>query len=94
MKLLYPKWLSGQVRDGQYIDAQDNWAIYKQKAYAEAIMPSTPSEWEAILHEYTRLVPDLNSADTQQGLLGDQELIHNQNRHFYLNNQNRFSIEF
>lgn len=75
MKLMYPKWMSGQIRDAVYYDARRSWNYYCKQAYGNALMPD-PDQMESIKNSWLRLVPDIDAHDTFFSTLGERELIH------------------
>ena len=79
MKLMYPKWVSGQVRDAVYYDARRSWNYYCKQAYGDAMMPD-PDQMEAVKNSWVRLVPNLNFHDEFFSTLGEKEHVYNHNR--------------
>lgn len=79
MKLLYPKYLKGQLHQNQYYDIRRSWNFYRKQAYAEAMLPG-PDEIEAIKNDWTKLYPEFNDHDTFFSTTGDEQNIYNQNR--------------
>lgn len=79
MKLMYPKWAAGQVRDAVYYDAKRSWNFYRKQAYAEALMPDR-DELETIKNTWVRLVPNINEHSTFYNSMGQQEIVWNSNR--------------
>src|SRR4030043_444867 len=55
MKLTYPEWKSGRVRDAVYYDAKSSWNYYRKQAYAQAMMPNI-DQLESIKNAWIRLV--------------------------------------
>ena len=64
MKLTYPQWRKGLVRDNIYYDAKRSWNFFKNKAYGEMMMP-TLDDMKNIRDSFNRLVPvmDAESSD-------------------------------
>ena len=79
MKLTYPEWKAGRVRDAVYYDTRNSWNFYRKQAYAHAMMPNT-DQLEAIKNAWVRLVPQINEHDTFFSHLGERQVIHNQDR--------------
>lgn len=76
MKLMYPQWKMGTIRDGVYFDARRSWNYYCKQAYGEALMPNA-DQMESIKNTWLRLVPDLNQHNTFFSTLGQAETIYN-----------------
>lgn len=72
--LLYPRWLNGEIRDGQYVHAQNQWLKYCGQAGAKAMMPDLP-KMENLKNQWVRLIKPINDAHTAFNFIGDQELI-------------------
>lgn len=79
MKLLYPQWRDGRVRDAVYFDAKSSWQFYCKQAYGNAMMPSL-DQLKSIKNSWLRLIPDINEEDTFFDHLGQQEMTYNKNR--------------
>lgn len=79
MKLLYPEWRSGRVRDGIYYDAKRSWAHYSKQAYGNAMMPNGTEQMEAIKNTWLRLVPEIHEQDNFFSTLGQAQIIYNHN---------------
>lgn len=78
MKLLYPQWKQGSVRDQVYYDARRSWNYNCKKAYGNAMMPNI-DQLESIKNSWNRLVPELHEWSTGFSTLGQQQLIYNAN---------------
>ena len=78
MKLNYPKWVAGELRDGIYFEMRRSWNYYRKQAYAEALMPEG-DQLTSIKNTWNQLVPDLNTQNTFHSTVGEQERIYNQN---------------
>ena len=48
MKLLYPQWMGGRIRDAVYADAKRSWNFYCKQAYGNAMMPNGADQMETI----------------------------------------------
>jgi hypothetical protein len=79
MKLTYPEWKMGRVRDAVYYDAKSSWNFYRKQAYATALMPNV-DQLEAIKNAWVRLVPEINEHDTFFSNLNNKQYILNQDR--------------
>lgn len=78
MKLMYPKWAMGQVRDAVYYDARRSWNYYCKQAYGDALMPNR-DEMESIKNTWIKLVPDLNEHSNFFNTMGQEEIVYNHN---------------
>lgn len=83
MKLLYPKWAEGRIRDAVYYDARSSWNFYRKQAYGNALMPNS-DQLTAIKNTWNRLVPELNEENTFFSTLGQEQLIYNKNGKSYV----------
>ena len=79
MKLLYPKWVAGQVRDVVYYEAKRSWNYYCKQAYGDAMMPDT-DQMESVKNAWLELIPNINQHNEFFSTLGQQEVIYNHNR--------------
>jgi len=79
MKLTYPEWKAGKVRDAIYYDTKSSWNYYRKQAYANAMMPNT-DQLEAIKNTWLRLIPEINENQTFFSTLGTSEYIFNKSR--------------
>jgi hypothetical protein len=79
MKLTYPEWKSGRVRDAVYYDTRNSWNFYRKQAYAVAMMPNV-DQLEAIKNAWVRLVPNINEHDTFFSHLGERQIIYDQHK--------------
>ena len=79
VKLLYPRWRDGQVRDAVYIDARHSWNFYCKQAFGKAMMMDI-DQLEAFKNSWLRLIPDVHAHDTFFSTLGEREKIYNANR--------------
>lgn len=78
MKLTYPEWKAGRVRDAVYYDAKSSWNYYRKQAYGNAMMPDG-DQLEAIKNIWLKLVPEINASQTFYSAIGQQELFYNNN---------------
>lgn len=78
MKIMYPKWAAGQVRDAVYYDAKSSWNYYRKQAYGNAVMPNS-DQLETIKNVWIRLIPEINTSKTFFTTAGEQEFIYNKN---------------
>jgi hypothetical protein len=79
VKLLYPMWRDGRVRDAVYYDARNSWNFYCKQAYANAMMPNVDM-LESIKNSWLRLIPEISEHDNFFSTLGQQQVIYNHNR--------------
>jgi hypothetical protein len=77
MKLTYPEWKNGHVRDAVYYDCKSSWNYYRKQAYGNAMMPN-PDQLESIKNTWIRLIPEINAHDTFYSTLGEQETVYNE----------------
>lgn len=78
MKLLYPMWRDGRVRDAVYYDAKRSWNYYSKQAYGNALMPNI-DQLESFKNSWLRLVPELGEHSTGFTNLGKRQVIYNAN---------------
>jgi hypothetical protein len=78
MKIYYPQWVAGQIRDAVYYDARRSWNYYCKQAYADALMPNTDS-LESIKNSWLRLVPEINEHASGFSTLGQTQMIYRHN---------------
>lgn len=76
MKLTYPEWKDGRVRDAVYFDAKSSWNYYRKQAYANAMMPNS-DQLESIKNTWNKLIPEINAHSTFYSTLGEQETVYN-----------------
>ena len=79
MKLLYPEWRQGRIRDEVYYDTRRSWNFYCKQAYGNAMMPNGTEQMETIKNAWLRLVPEINEQDTFFSTLGQSQIIYNHN---------------
>ena len=79
MKLMYPQWTAGQVRDAVYYDARRSWNFYCKQAYGDAMMPDA-DQMESVKNTWLRLVPSINEHSNFFSTLGEQEIVWNHNK--------------
>lgn len=79
MKLLYPEWKLGRVRDEVYYDARRSWNFNCKKAYGNAMMPNI-DQLESIKNQWLRLVPEIHEHEGGFSTLGDRQIIYNKNK--------------
>jgi hypothetical protein len=77
MKLLYPQWKQGSVRDQVYYDARRSWNYNCKKAYGNAMMPNI-DQLESIKNSWLRLVPEIEEHATGFSYLGQRQRVYNQ----------------
>lgn len=75
MKLSYPKWKQGTIRDEVYYDARRSWNFYCKQAYGNALMPNK-DQLESIKNTWLRLVPEINEHSTGFSTLGERQIIY------------------
>jgi len=82
MKYYYPMWVTGQVRDAVYTDAQHNWNFYSKQAYGNSIMP-TGDQLTAVKNTWNKLVPEMTEEDTFFSAVGERQYLKNQTNYGY-----------
>lgn len=82
-KILYIKYIKGEVHRQLWIDAKNSYNFYRKQAYAESLMPNQ-DELSGIEKTWNRLIPELNSDRTFMSTISDPERIYNQNRYDYV----------
>ena len=78
MKLMYPDWVAGKVRDAVYADAKRSWNYYCKQAYGDALMPNK-DQMESIKNSWLRLVPEINEHSTAFSTMGQRQIVYNHN---------------
>jgi hypothetical protein len=78
MKITYPEWKAGRVRDAVYYDTKSSWNYYRKQAYGNAMMPDG-DQLESIKNIWLKLIPDINANRTFFSTTGQQDLIYNKN---------------
>jgi hypothetical protein len=85
MKLLYPKWVLGKVRDAVYYNARMSWNYYSKQAFGNSMMPNLDM-LESIKNTWTRLIPELGDHNNFYSTTGQAQNIYNQTRRRYATN--------
>jgi hypothetical protein len=78
MKLYYPQWVAGQIRDAVYYDARRSWNYYCKQAYGQGLMPNT-DQLESIKNSWVRLVPEIKEHMSGFSALGQEQRKYNYN---------------
>ena len=78
MKLYYPQWVAGTVRDAVYYDARRSWSYFCKQAFGGALMPNT-DQLESIKNSWVRLIPEINEHSAGFSTLGQQQRFYNHN---------------
>jgi hypothetical protein len=79
MKLTYPEWKMGRIRDAVYYDAKSSWNYYRKQAYGNAMMPNV-DQLESIKNAWLRLIPEINEHGNAFSTLNQRQIIYNQNK--------------
>ena len=87
MKLLYPKWVLGQVRDMVYFNARQSWNFYSKQAYGNSMMPNADM-LESIKNTWNRLIPEMGDHSGFYSTTGERQEIYNQTNYSYAGNNN------
>lgn len=77
-KYLYPKWLSGQVRDRVMDEAKRSWGFYRKAAYAEAMLPNA-DQLESLKNQSLKLYPEINDHANFFATSGEQQTLYSNN---------------
>jgi hypothetical protein len=78
MKLYYPQWVSGTIRDAVYYDARRSWNYFCKQAYGQGLMPNT-DQLEMIKNSWVRLVPEIKEHTSGFSALGQEQRAYNHN---------------
>lgn len=78
MKLYYPQWVAGQVRDAVYYDARRSWSYFCKQAYGNALFPNT-DQLEMIKNSWVRLIPEIKEHTSGFSALGQESRVYNHN---------------
>ena len=78
MKLYYPQWVGGQIRDAVYYDARKSWNYFCKQAYGQALMPTT-DQLESIKNSWVRLIPEIKEHTSGFSALGQEQRAYNHN---------------
>ena len=76
MKLTYPEWKAGRVRDAVYYDTKSSWNYYRKQAYGNAMMPNS-DQLESIKNIWVRLLPLINEQKSFYSTMSEQEWVRN-----------------
>jgi hypothetical protein len=79
MKLTYPEWKMGRIRDAVYYDTRNSWNFYRKQAYGHSMMPNV-DQLEAIKNAWLRLVPEINEHGNAFTTLNERQIIYNKNK--------------
>ena len=77
-KMLYSKWIKGEIPSNIYNQIKSSWNFYRKQAYAESLMPNQ-DEMTNIKNTWHTLVPEIHEENTFFSTTGDREEIYNQN---------------
>lgn len=76
-KILYIKYIKGEVNRQLWIDAKTSWNYYRRQAYAESLLPNQ-DELSNIKYTWNTLVPEMDEDLTYFSTTGDRQEIYNQ----------------
>jgi hypothetical protein len=78
MKLYYPQWVAGQIRDAVYFDARRSWSYFNKQAYGNGLMPNI-DQLESIKNSWVRLIPEIKEHSSGFSALGQEQrsYVHN-----------------
>ena len=77
-KMLYAKWIKGEIPSNIYNQIKSSWNFYRKQAYAESLLPNQ-DELNGLVHGWNKLIPELDSDRTFLSTIQDNEHIYNQN---------------
>lgn len=77
-KILYIKYVKGEVNRQLWVDAKMSYNFYRRQAYAESLMPNI-DELTDIKNTWNTLVPEIDEDRTFFSTTGDRQEIYNQN---------------
>lgn len=77
-KMLYAKWIKGEIPSNIYNQIKSSWNFYRKQAYAESLLPNQ-DEMSNIKKTWTTLLPVIDEDETFFSTTGDREEIYNQN---------------
>jgi len=75
MKITYPLWRIGKIRDAVYADAKRSWHFFKNKAYGEIMMPTLDEYSHNIKNAWNKLIPEMNEERNDFAYIGNQEKV-------------------
>lgn len=81
MKLMYPEWREGRIRDAVYYDARRSWNFYCKQAYGEALMPNADM-MESIKNTWNRVVVEMGDNNGFYSTTGQQQTLYNANSNY------------
>lgn len=79
MKLTYPEWKAGRIRDAVYYDTRHSWNFYRKQAYGHSMMPNV-DQLESIKNAWIRLVPEIHEHGNAFTTLNERQVIYNKNK--------------
>jgi hypothetical protein len=79
MKLKYPEYMSGKMRESIYYDIRRSWNFYCKQAYGDIMMP-TVDDMESIKNTWMKIIPENNSHGSFFELLANEQYIRSNNR--------------
>ena len=77
-KMLYAKWIKGEIPSNIYNQIKSSWNFYRKQAYAESLMPNQ-DEMTNLKWTWNTLVPEVDEENTFFSTTGDKQDIYNQN---------------
>ena len=69
-KLLFPKFIIGEIRNDVYLHSKQQWNFYSKKAHGDAMAPNL-DELESIKNNWNRLIPEYKEHSTFFSTTGD-----------------------
>ena len=77
-KMLYAKWIKGEIPSNIYNQIKSSWNFYRKQAYSESLMPNI-DELTNIKHTWHTLIPEVDEDKTFFSTTGDRQEIYNNN---------------
>lgn len=75
MKITYPLWRIGKIRDSVYLNSKNSWNFFKNKAYGEMMMPTYDQYANGVKNAYNRIIPEMNEDSNALKNIGVQEKV-------------------
>jgi hypothetical protein len=75
MKITYPLWRIGKIRDAVYLHAERSWKFNKNKAYGEMMMPSYDELSHNVKNAHHRLMPEMGEEYTDMKNINTEQKI-------------------
>lgn len=77
MKMMYPKFLRGDMDQLRYGMMQNSWIYHSKQAYGDMMMPNM-DEMESIKNNWNKMYPEIDEHDTFYSHVGEEQEVYNQ----------------